>query len=180
MPKNIEIKARTERIAELRNILLENGANCVGTDAQVDTYFRVNEGRLKLREGTIENNLIHYQRENEAAAKLSDILLHRPVDSQSLKSVLTKALGVSITVAKKREIYFIDNVKFHLDKVEGLGNFVEIEAIDTNGDFSKEQLKEQCDYYQQLLGIKAKDLEAFSYSDLLLQSRLGNKELLKF
>lgn len=180
MPTNVEIKARTERAAELRKILLEHGAVCKGTDLQIDTYFHANEGRLKLREGTIENNLIHYQRENGEEAKLSEVLLHKPSDNKSLKALLSKALGVSITVEKKREIYFVENVKFHIDEVEGLGSFVEIEVIDTDNSLSKEQLREQCKHYQELLGITSKDLVAYSYSDLLFQNRLGNRELLKF
>lgn len=180
MPNNVEIKARVKDLVKFREILLENGANCKGTDEQKDTYFNVSEGRLKLREGTIENNLIYYQRENEAKAKLSEVLLHKPSDNGSLKAILGKVLGVSISVVKSREIYYKENVKFHLDTVEGLGYFVEIEAINTDGSFSKEKLAEQCQYYQDLFGIDKKDLEAYSYSDLLFQSRLGNKDLLKF
>ncbi len=169
MPQNVEIKARTKRAEDLRKILLDKGADFKGVDTQLDTYFCVNNGRLKLREGEIENNLIHYQRENSEEAKFSDVLLHKPNDSESLKSVLSKALGVFVEVHKQREIYFIGNVKFHLDEVRDLGNFVEIEAIDTDGAFSQQQLTEQCEYYQNLLGILPEDLIALSYSDLLLQ-----------
>lgn len=180
MPTNVEIKARTQRTEILRKILLEHGAVCKGTDLQTDTYFHANEGRLKLREGTIENNLIHYQRDNDTEAKLSEVLLYKALEGKALKVVLTKALGVAITVKKSREIYCIENVKFHLDEVEGLGSFVEIEAITVDESLSQEALRQQCEHYQQLLGVEEKDLVAFSYSDLLLQQRLGNKELLKF
>ena len=70
-------------------------------------------------------------------------------------------------VDKKREIYFIDNVKFHIDKVKGLGNFIEIEAIDKTGKIGKKKLLEQCNYYIKLFGIKNTDLLSNSYSDLL-------------
>ncbi len=79
---------------------------------------------------------------------------------------------VICVVDKSREIYFIDNVKFHIDTVKNLGAFVEIEAIDTDGSISREHLKEQCDYYMQLLQIKPSDLIADSYSDMLRQNNL--------
>lgn len=83
--------------------------------------------------------------------------------------LLTQALGVLIVVEKRRDIYFIDNVKFHLDEVEGLGTFVEIEAIDTNGDIGSERLQAQCQNFLSLFAIQPDQLIALSYSDLLLR-----------
>ena len=68
---NVEIKAKCNDPAFIRNYLLSNGALFKGLDIQTDTYFKTNNGRLKLREGTIENNLIYYERENQATAKNS-------------------------------------------------------------------------------------------------------------
>jgi predicted adenylyl cyclase CyaB len=121
---NIEIKARTTQTAAIRQFLLSNKAVYKGTDIQTDTYFHIPNGRLKLRQGNIENNLIWYQRTNQAAAKQSDFLLTPVADPDSLKQVLTNALGTKVTVIKKREIYFINNVKFHLDELDQLGSFV--------------------------------------------------------
>jgi adenylate cyclase class 2 len=165
---NIEIKARTTQAATIRQFLLDNKAAYKGTDIQTDTYFHIPNGRLKLRQGNIENNLIWYQRTNQAAAKQSDFLLTPVQDSDSLKQVLTNALGIKVTVVKKREIYFINNVKFHLDELDQLGSFVEIEASNKNDDIAVEELKKQCEYYQQAFGIKEEDLMQYSYSDMLL------------
>ena len=71
-------------------------------------------------------------------------------------------------VSKKREIYFIKNVKFHIDEVEGLGNFAEIEASDLYADISKQELQKQCDLYLRELKIREEDLVSVSYSDMLL------------
>ncbi len=68
-----------------------------------------------------------------------------------------------------RSIYFIDNVKFHIDEVKGLGAFVEIEAINTSGDISENDLLKQCAYYMEILEIAEQDLLPFSYSDMLEQ-----------
>jgi len=72
-------------------------------------------------------------------------------------------------VKKRREIYFIGNVKFHIDEVESLGNFAEIEASDLYEDIAKEQLQRQCDFYLNELNIKSGDLVAVSYSDMLYE-----------
>ncbi len=103
-----------------------------GIDTQVDTYFNVPHGRLKLREGALENALIHCIRSNTANAKTSDVLLYQHQPYPPLKQILTKALGIKTIIRKSRKIYFIENVKFHFDEVENLGNFIEVEAIDTN------------------------------------------------
>ena len=87
-----------------------------------------------------------------------------------LKQVLLQGCGMLVEVIKEREIYFISNVKFHLDTVPGLGNFVEIEAIDSDGIIGKEMLLEQCNYYIHALQINEGDLETYSYSDMLLKS----------
>ena len=139
-----------------------------GIDLQVDTYFNVTNGRLKLREGNIENNLIYYERPNTPGAKESSFQLVPVPAAKALKEVLTKSLGVKIVVKKKREIYFIKNVKFHIDEVESLGNFAEIEASDLYSDLHKEELQKQCNFYLNEFKIKREDLISVSYSDMLL------------
>ena len=167
---NIEIKAKTSRATEIRNILKQNKAKFIGLDHQIDTYFKVQNGRLKLREGNIENHLIYYERGNQKGPKQSKVSLFNTSSKSPLKDMLRKAIDILAVVDKKREIYFIDNVKFHIDKVKGLGNFIEIEAIDKTGKIGKKKLLEQCNYYIKLFGIKNADLLSNSYSDLLLRN----------
>jgi predicted adenylyl cyclase CyaB len=166
---NIEIKARSTKHDKIRAILQSLHADYKGLDHQIDTYFNVPHGRLKLREGNIENSLIHYSREDKAGPKQSDVILYRSTPNSSLKDILTKSLGVCIIVDKQREIYFMDNVKFHLDTVQELGTFVEIEAIDKNPSIGKEKLLKQCEHYLHLFGITAQELISRSYSDLLIE-----------
>ena len=167
---NVEIKARCTNPAFIRDYLLSNNAEFRGTDEQTDTYFHVPHGRLKLREGNIENNLIYYERSNQAGPKDSHFHLVKINDAARLKEALTKANGIKVVVKKKREIYYIGNVKFHIDEVPGLGSFVEIEAGNILADLSKEQLKEQCDYYLQAFNIQPEDLIEVSYSDMLMEN----------
>jgi len=165
---NFEFKARANDISKLEALLLKQQPLFIGDDRQIDTYFNVENGRLKLREGNIENALIHYERINMAAAKQSNVLLYQHQPDKSLKEILIKALGIKTVVDKKRRIYFIDNVKFHFDEVQQLGTFVEVEAIDKDGSMGVDKLKEQCSVYIDLFKIDKKDFVAESYSDLLL------------
>ncbi len=165
---NIEIKARCHDHTKIREMLKRHSADYIGTDHQIDTYFEAKYGRLKLREGKIENYLIHYNREDKLGPKQSDIILFKTYPGSELKVLLTTALGILVVIDKEREIYFIDNVKFHIDNVKGLGAFIEIEAIDKNGDLGKEKLLAQCNLYLDLFDISEADLISGSYSDLLL------------
>lgn len=167
---NVEIKARCSQPDAIRNYLLEHQADFKGTDHQCDTYFRVHNGRLKLREGNIENNLIYYERSDQAGPKQSHFQLVNVEDAAGLKEALTRANGVKVVVKKKREIYYIRNVKFHVDEVPGLGSFIEIEAGNRfDPELDKEQLQEQCNFYLQAFGVQPQDLVEVSYSDMLMQ-----------
>jgi adenylate cyclase class 2 len=164
---NVEIKAKCNDPVFIRNYLLSNGAMFKGQDEQTDTYFNVKHGRLKLREGVFENNLIFYEREDQAGPKNSHFKLVKADDFCGLKEVLTKSIGVKVVVKKKREIYYIKNVKFHIDEVMGLGSFVEIETGNLLADLSQDKLQEQCEFYLKEFKIKIKDLIESSYSDML-------------
>ena len=166
---NIEIKAKSNNNSEIRKILQSKSADFKGIDHQIDTYFKTNEGRLKLREGNIENKLIFYKRQDKKGPKKSDYILYSSKPNSSLKQLLTISNGILTIVDKKREIYFIDNVKFQLDTVKDLGTFIEIEATDVNKNKSKEDLLNQCEFYMELFKLSESDLISVSYSDLILE-----------
>jgi adenylate cyclase class 2 len=168
---NYEFKAKCVNTDALEARLQALHPRFIGTDHQIDTYFCVQHGRLKLREGTIEHALIHYQRPDTAGPKQSDVLLYQHTPDPLLKEILTKSLGVKIVVDKKRKIYFMDNVKFHFDQVQELGSFVEVEAIDREGSIGIQKLKQQCNVYAQLFSINGGDYIEGSYSDLLLAKK---------
>lgn len=172
MAKNVEIKARTSKHDFIRQILNQHQANFIGTDHQIDHYYKVPHGRLKLRLGTIEKSLIFYDRPNTLEAKVSNYALFKRESLDDLHPVLSQALGELVTVDKLREIYFIQNAKIHLDKIEALGEFVEIEIIDeVEKDDKFSTLLDQCNYYQKAFAIESSDLIDRSYSDLLLEQR---------
>jgi len=169
---NIEIKAMAseEQQGKIREILKENNAKFIGTDNQKDIYFKNGSGRLKLRKGDIENYLIYYKREDEADLKKSEVVIFNNQGRiGELEKITRETHEVLIEVDKTREIYFIENVKFHIDNVSGLGRFIEIEAISHENLISEEKLRERCNYYKTLLEIKNENLIKNSYSDMLLE-----------
>ncbi|MBA3674336.1 MAG: class IV adenylate cyclase [Chitinophagaceae bacterium] len=166
---NFEFKAKTIELEKLEKKFLELGPTFIGEDIQTDTYFNVSKGRLKLREGNIENSLIWYQREDTAGAKRSDVLLYKHDPDKILKDILIKLHGIKVIVEKKRRIYFIDNVKFHFDTIPQLGTFIEVEAIDKDGSLGIDKLQQQANEYAAFFNIKPLDYIALSYSDIILK-----------
>jgi len=165
---NIEIKASCNNPEIIEEILLKNNAKYIGEDHQIDTYFNTEKGRLKLREGKIENSLIWYNRIEIKGLKKSEVLLYKPNENiKSLKQILENTLKVWVIVDKTRKIFFIENVKFHIDKVKNLGNFIEIEAIDNIGSIGEEKLRKQCNKYIDLLKVDSSNFIDKSYSDLI-------------
>ncbi|MFM2268968.1 MAG: hypothetical protein RL757_2409 [Bacteroidota bacterium] len=167
---NFEFKAKVENLEELEARFQALQPVFKGEDHQIDTYFNINPalgGRLKLREGNIENSLIYYERKNLAGAKQSDVLLYEHTPNPSLKAVLTKLHGVKIVVDKRRRIYFIENVKFHFDSVAQLGTFVEVEAIADETTHTIADLQAQCQYYFNFFELENAQYMQLSYSDLL-------------
>ena len=165
----VEFKVKVKNIRWLEQKLNELNPLFIGDDHQIDTYYNVANGRLKLREGDIENALIYYERPDTANARQSDVLLYKHKPDKTLKEILKKLHGLKIIVDKKRRIYFIDNIKFHFDTVKKLGTFIEVEAIDVNGQISVRKLKEQCDRYFTFFRFKDSDYVNCSYSDLLIE-----------
>lgn len=166
--RNFEFKAKVNDLEKYENKLLSLNPRFVGIDYQIDTYFNALQGRLKLREGNIENSLINYDRKNILGSKESQIILYQHEPNIGLKNILIKQLGVKIIVEKKRKIYFIENIKFHFDSVEKLGSFIEVEAIDSKEEFSIEELKKQCDTFFDFFELTTQNIIDKSYSDLMM------------
>src|SRR4051812_21587682 len=165
--RNVELKARDpepERSLERARAL---GAEDRGELRQRDTYFAAPRGRLKLREqepGGAE--LIAYERADEAAARESRYRIARVEDPVALCEALDAALGTVVVVDKRRRLLLWEGVRIHLDRVEGLGAFVELEGVAADGS----DLARQADQVARLraeLDIGDAAIEAASYSDLL-------------
>lgn len=170
MAKNIEIKAKSDNHKLIQKILQEHNAEFIGLDHQIDHYYNVPDGRLKLRLGNIEKSLIFYKRENTFNAKQSIYHLFKTENLKDIHPLLLKALDLLVTVDKHREIYYIQNAKIHLDKVKDLGSFLEVEIVDDlPHDPAFTSLHEQCLFYQKLFMVEEGDLIDLSYSDMILE-----------
>ena len=169
MIKNREFKAKVDQLKSYEQKLLNLNPTFKGIDHQKDTYYKVgNDKKLKLREGTIENALIYYERPEVADEKSATILLYKHQPDAQLKLILENLHGIDIIVEKERKIYFCDNIKIHLDKVKELGTFLEVEAIkDENSRLTATELEEQCSKMRAYFSIQDSQLLAYSYSDLL-------------
>ena len=164
---NYEFKARLKNEKLVRAMLKRLRARGVGTDHQVDTYFHVPAGRLKVRQGRIENALIFYQRPDAPRARRATVATMLLPRRNSLREILAAGLDVLAVVKKRREIYFVGNVKIHLDRVRRLGKFLEVEAISRTGDIKK--IRAQARKFQNLFAVSNSDIVSQSYCDLILQ-----------
>ncbi len=164
----VELKAKVDDLGVVRNKLVQRGAEQVGVFHQVDTYYNVPEGRLKLREvkGKMDAELIYYERENIAEPKRSSVFILTIPQPHIFKKILGRTMKAKAVVDKVREIYLHEGVQVHLDTVKGLGFFVEFERI-TSPD-AEQQKKDQSklEKLKEQLGISPQRLERLSYSDL--------------
>ncbi len=130
LKRNVELKARCPDLDRAQAIAKELGAGDPTIEHQRDTYFHVSHGRLKLRE--IEGRgatLIWYDRPDDSHARLSRYLITPVADAETTRQILSLALGVHRVVEKERQIMLYRNVRLHFDRVAGLGDFIEFEAV---------------------------------------------------
>jgi adenylate cyclase class IV len=125
---NVELKAELRDPALARLVAKAIGASFIATIDQVDTYFRIPSGKLKKREAIGEPvEYIFYERPIKATAKLSQFVIYS--EEEALERFGREPLPVWVVVRKKRELFMHGNVRVHFDTVEGLGNFLEFEAL---------------------------------------------------
>ncbi|MBW2704568.1 MAG: class IV adenylate cyclase [Deltaproteobacteria bacterium] len=130
MPRNVEIKARVLNPDRLRELALAVGDGPGQLIRQKDTFYNAPTGRLKLREfGDGTGELIAYNRPDREGPKTSQYAISATSDPESLHIALAQALGVRGVVAKERTLLLSGRTRIHLDQVEGLGNFMELEVV---------------------------------------------------
>ncbi len=165
--KNLEIKARYPWTDEVVNILNEIDAQFKTVEIQTDTYFDVNNGRIKIRERLGKDaEMIQYFREDKADIKECSFSLVHVKNPESVKSILTREHGIREVIQKHREIWIWHNVRIHFDRVKKLGEFIELEAgIDDDNpvDVSESRIRELMVKFD----IKKHNLIEQSYIDLI-------------
>ncbi|MBX2913631.1 MAG: CYTH domain-containing protein [Cyclobacteriaceae bacterium] len=161
--RDFTLKARLYNSQKIKGQLLKLGARCVGTDNQVDRYFEIAQGKLKWRQGNIENLITHYERIQEDGLEQTVVYRYDVNPSQETIQQLFDLYQVASTVSKQRTIYWLGNVKIHVDKLPDGSEFIELEAMDRNDKLSTAELKTQCKQIQQALAIEDSDLLPTGY-----------------
>lgn len=167
MPKNIEVKARLADVAAAEETARRLSGAAPQVIQQVDTFFACRRARLKLRVlGPDSGELIWYDRSDQAGARASQYLIARTPDPQSLREILSATLGTMGTVKKTRRLFLVGQTRIHIDAVEGLGEFLELEVVlqpdqpDVEGHAIVQRLLSEFD-------IEADSVVAGAYVDLL-------------
>ena len=167
MPANIEIKARVRDLADLHKRAELLSDTPVQVIPQEDTFFNTPRGRLKLRQlAPGRGQLVYYERGDAAGPKRSDYQIVETSSPSALKDALADALGVRGVVRKTRSLYLVGQTRLHLDEVEGLGQFMELEVVlrpqqsDAEGQAIADDLMVK-------LGVAESDLLEGAYMDLL-------------
>jgi predicted adenylyl cyclase CyaB len=167
MPVNVEIKARVNGFARLEARARDLSDWPVEVLNQDDLFFAVPAYRMKLRTlSARKGELILYDRENTPGPKPSHYLIAPTTEPETLKEILTSALGVLGVVKKVRRLYRVGQTRIHLDRVEGLGDFVELEVV-LEPEQTEEDGRQVARVVMDRLGISEDDLVEASYLDLL-------------
>ena len=168
MARNIELKARCPDLARAEAICRQLGAVLQWTRRQTDIYFRVADGRLKLRiEEPGGATLVAYHRPDTPAARDSHYELTPVGDPDATLADLDSRHGILVRVVKARTLYLLGHVRIHLDRVEGLGAFLEFEAIMAPGE-DEGATQALLSRLRDAFGLAPEPLIGQSYSDLLL------------
>ncbi len=190
MAQNIEIKARATNFASQLKLAEQISDKALEILVQRDTFFKVADGRLKLREfhddspdtvsdtvsDTRAAQLIFYRRIDTSGPKLSEYHITETDDAIGLKSVLQKAYGIRQVVNKVRSLYMVGRTRLHFDAVENLGDFIELEVVLGEHDSvqggeapseTRARAKAEAEALMQQLNIQASDLIDVAYVDLL-------------
>lgn len=183
--KNVEIKiciseAESKRIEQKLWDMIGHRLACHKKDYQIDYYFNVSQGRLKLRVSEHETSLVGYDRAEEWPKVCNYHLFRLQGESfpailenaEDLRQVLDDMLGIWAVVEKERDIFEIGQNKFHLDKVKGLdGHFFEIEVRDEDDEVPEDQLRVTLDNLIAEFGVTQQEAVNCSYSDLLIEKQ---------
>ena len=165
---NVELKAKARNLKAIRTRLTRTGAQRIGLFQQTDTYFVVPRDRLKMREiRGGRSQLIHYIRQNKKRPKTSDVRIASLRDAKTVKTILSNALGIQSVVRKRREIFMLEGVQVHLDRVNRLGNYIEFEKVVGREASNIARAKEHLERLMSKLGVTERDLQKFSYGELL-------------
>lgn len=160
--QDFTIKASVKNPEEMKARLQQLGAEFIGVDDQIDHYFETDRGKLKWRQGTIENLITHYERRPQQGLEHTIVYRYEVNPGSDAIAELQQAHTLLGIVKKQRSIFWLAEVKIHLDKV-GESFFVELEAIDRGKRIKAEELQARCRHVQKLLGVSEEEIIPTGY-----------------
>jgi predicted adenylyl cyclase CyaB len=167
MARNVEIKASVTDFARVTAALATLSPGPGVALEQEDTFFDCPRGRLKLRRFSAElGQLIYYERPDQPGPKTSDYVITATTEPDRLRDVLAAAYGIVGVVCKRRLVRMVGRTRVHLDEVEGLGRFVELEVVLEEGEPIEQGLVE-AHGLMAALEIQPEQLVSHAYLDLL-------------
>ncbi|CAL1568315.1 unnamed protein product [Knipowitschia caucasica] len=169
MPSNVEVKAVVSNPEDFAGVAAQLSQSEGAIIRQHDTFFHCSQGRLKLRDfmdGT--GQLIFYERPDSDGPKLSRYSISPTSDPSSLRMVLSDALGVKGEVRKERRLFLVGQTRIHLDSVEGLGHYMELEVV-MRPEQTVEEGQQVAHGLMEQLGVSEESLVTGAYMDLILK-----------
>jgi len=167
MPKNLELKIKVKSHQVLRRKLMDIGADSIGVLNQKDVYYTVPNGLLKLRIEDGKESLIFYRRDEKGNNRWSDFDFIK-FENGGGEKFLKKIFTIETVVEKRRELFYYENTRIHLDNVKSLGNFLELETLVLKG---KAEAKLRFEKIRKLLELEISQQIKKSYRDLLIRSK---------
>ncbi len=167
MPTNLELKIKVDNPVEMIEMLNEINAEFKGELGQIDIYYKIKNGLLKLRLENGSQTLIKYFRNEKTGNRWSDYQLIS-LERNDAREYLKDVFEVETVVEKKRLLYLYDNTRIHIDTVEGLGSFLELETLVVNG---KEDAGKRFEKIVDLLSLNKENEIRKSYRDLMLEQK---------
>ncbi len=164
--RNLEAKFRLPDLVSARKAAEAIGYRYRATLIQCDSFFAIPHGKLKLREEPEGAALIHYRRDHDAALELSNYSIVPVANPVELRTMLEAALGTIAVVRKRRTLLMRENIRLHLDEVENLGHFGEIEAVIPENE-DPERYRPAVEEILAALGLAPSDLISVSYFELM-------------
>jgi predicted adenylyl cyclase CyaB len=164
--RNLEAKFRLQELAQAQRKAEAIGFILTEVFTQHDTFFFTGSGKLKLREQAGNAWLIHYNRDHSRELELSNYEIVVVAEPIATRAMLVAALGAQAEVRKERTLLMRGNIRLHLDRVEGLGDFGEIEAVLREGDRA-ETYRSEVGQILAALDVSDADLIGVSYFELI-------------
>lgn len=173
MPKNLEIKIKVNSLKKLKDKLKQKRIGLKKILIQKDVYCSVNKGLLKLRIENGEKSLIYYKRDEKSKKRWSDYQLIKFAEGD-IEKFYKNIFSTEITVSKVRELYIYKNTRIHLDKVKGLGSFIELETLVID---DLRNAENRFNEMVEILELDTKSQIRASYRDLLLDKKYDTDKI---